>query len=155
MEEILPLIIGILWLLYTFYTKGQKKKSEKQTSSPGHKKRERPSFLEQLLNSEGIQMEPDEEIELLEDPEYMVEEKPVSFESKVKEMRAQPFLSSELSKFKEEGQSQFSDTFIYDQSDESEMVLSSSEKGQQIEDFDLKKAVIFSVILEAPYIDYK
>jgi hypothetical protein len=154
MEELLPLIIGILWLVYTFYTRGKKKKA------PGDappKAKEKPSFLEQLLSAEGLQVSSPEPVDYEEDFAYELEEEPVKTPEKI-ESRS-PFLNEELSQYQEEGQSQFREAFYLDEDDagyeESEGVYSPSELREQTESFDLKKAVVFSAILDAPYIDYK
>ncbi len=154
MEELLPLIIGILWLVYTFYSKGQKKKAP--GDSPP-KAKEKPSFLEQLLSAEGLQVSSPEPVDYEEDFPYELEEEPVKAPEK-HESRS-PFLRTELSQYQEEGQSQFMEAFYLDEDDvgneASEGHYLSSELKEQTESFDLKKAVVFSAILDAPYIDYK
>ena len=154
MEELLPLIIGILWLVYTFYSRGQKKKT------PGDappKAKEKPSFLEQLLGAEGLQVSSPEPVDYEEDFLYEMEEEPVKPMEK-HESRS-PFLNAELSRYQDEGQSQFMEAFYLDEEDagnvESERHYLASEWNEQNESFDLKKAVVFSAILDAPYIDYK
>ncbi len=154
MEEFLPLIIGFAWLAYTWYNKNQKKKQGKDNQPvPGERA---PSILEQLLSGENIKVsDPEpvyEEIEELEynDPyAHLENELPVEIE------KPSPFLNSELADYTEEGQSIFGDTDNnYDElvDDETELVYDTL---GDLEDFDLKKAVILSEILNAPYIDYK
>ncbi len=152
MEELIPLIIGIVWLVYSFYNKGQKRKAREGAPDSADDAQKKPSVLEQLLAGEGFQVgEPEEEV-YDETPVY----EPVE-ESEVRQKARQeykPFLQSEISQFSEEGESQFSEFFDDEEEDFSGPYFSSDyvldEQG-----FDLKKAVIYSEILNAPYIDYK
>lgn len=152
MEELLPLIIGILWLVYTFYTKGQKKKSGSR-STPGEDPTSKPpSFLEKLLAGEGFLTEPED------DPTLYIDEEELSFAEKVEAARnskEKPFLRTELSGFTGEGQSQFSKAYVDDQKAMAEIYDIPLEGNEIMEEFDLRKAVVFSAILDAPYIDYK
>lgn len=154
MEELLPLIIGILWLVYTFYTKGQKKKASDRTSS-GVKTKEKPSFLEQLLSSEGIQLgkssSDDFEEEYYSDQIEEEQEDDIRIES----AKPSPFLKEELSTYEEEGQAQFKEAFALDENEDVEVYDIPGELSGHIQEFDLRKAVVFSAILETPYIDYK
>lgn len=155
MEELLPLIIGIIWLAYTWFNKNQKKKQGKDNQPVSEKKA--PSILEQLLSGETVPFsEPEpiyEEIEEFEtiDPGNYGE----NLENN-EEKHSSPFLTSELSGFSEEGQSAFGDSYnngidpIIEE--ETELVFDTWEDG---EDFNLRNAVILSEILNAPYIDYK
>lgn len=155
MEEILPLIIGILWLAYTFYTKGQKKKSGSSNSESDNKSQRKPSFLEQLLAPGGIKLENEEDFDFLDDPEIILEEKPDPLADRFKIKGRQPFLQSELSTYRGEGQSQFVDSFEIDMDDDFEEEQFPSELELQLKDFSLRKAIVYSAILEAPYIEYK
>ena len=155
MEELLPLLIGVIWLAYTWYSKGQKKKQEKSRAERGEEEtaRKEPSVLEQILMGQEIRLdEPEEEYEYLEEeedlPERKYEEpKPVST----------PFLKTEIADYKGEGISSFTDrsrglrTFMSEAAFEEEVYGNEFNTG----DFDLRKAVILSEILNPPYIDYK
>lgn len=147
MEELLPLIIGVVWLIYTIYNKG-KKKGAKRRQPDGISEEKAPSILEQIFaGSEAFQPQT---YEVYEEPEenYLVEEY-IDVESGKEEKRS-PFLKSELADFVQEGQSAFSssdDIFA-------EEILE-SESHIEKQDFDLRKAIIFSEILNAPYIGYK
>ena len=154
MEELLPLIIGILWLVYTFYTKGQKKKSAERAPS-GSKTREKPSFLEQLLSSEGIQLGSSEAEDLEEDYyiDQIEEEEPETI--RMDNARPSSFLKAELASYEEEGQAQFREAFALDENEDKEAYYLPSELSSELQEFDLRKAVVFSAILETPYIDYK
>lgn len=162
MEELLPLIIGILWLVYTFYTKGQKKKSAERTPA-GRKAADKPSFLEQLLAGEGIQLESPEPEYDDETYHYEPIDEPEPVASREEIGKSSPFLNMELSGYVEEGQSQFKEAFaidekeefIHDEIEDVEVYNLRSELSLEMHDFDLRKAVVFSAILEAPYIDYK
>ena len=155
MEELLPLIIGVLWLLYTFYSKSQKKKAREGSSPPGAKTKENPSFLEQLLAGKGIQLESPEPVEYEEDIIYEPFEKQETADTETKEKEIKPFLQSELSEFMGEGHTGFTTAFQDEQSFETLKDISVAEPSEQMQEFDLKKAVVFSEILNAPYIDYK
>ncbi|MCD4697123.1 MAG: hypothetical protein K8S16_12875 [Bacteroidales bacterium] len=93
MEELLPLIIGIVWVLYTLYSRSQKKKL-KPSPEPGIEKPHRePSILEQILSGQGISV-PKPEVIDLDDP---YEEQPIKeFNEEAEEKEPAPFLSSEL-----------------------------------------------------------
>jgi hypothetical protein len=155
MEDLIPLIIGVLWLLYTFYSRGQKKKSRKEPAS-AERTEGKPTFLEQLLSGEGFQFEADERDQPLEDSPYepFEEPEPTPFYNEKKEQKT-PFLRTELSNFREEGQSQFDDDYMEDENEEDSEIFSPLVLELEMHDFDLKKAVVYSAILEAPYIDYK
>jgi len=152
MEELIPLIIGIIWLLYSFYSKGQKRKQKEKSPATEKKTGANPSFLEQLFTSEeNTREEFDQEI-YEEEPvfEQVVESQIVSNDSD----RIKPFLGAELSQFTEEGQSQFSEFQSYEEEKDSDF-SSPLDLIKNIQGFDLKKAVVYSEILNAPYIDYK
>lgn len=151
MEELLPLIIGILWLVYTFYSRNQKKRAGKQSASKETKEKSDPTFLEQLLAAEGIQID-------AEDPDFYEEEEalPEPTPEPVVEKQSKPFLNAELSDYIEEGQSQFSDRImeqIYSKSVYDDDLT--SEEYVDLSGFNLRDAVVYSAILDAPYINYK
>lgn len=150
MEEFLPLIIGFIWLAYTWYNKNQKKKLGKD-GQPGTTKKQ-PSILEQLISGEPVQFSDSDPV--YEETEEFEEFEPIAMVEENE--KTTPFLSSELANFMEEGQSAFNETYDDDYNqdvdDEAELVY---ETLAEFEDFDLKKAVILSEILNAPYIDYK
>ncbi len=155
MEDFLPLLIGIIWLAYTWYSKEQKKKQKASaggTKEPKVKKE--PSILEQILMGQEIKLnKPEEHFEYVEEEEEQVYEKP----EPVKHMTAKsdPFLKSEISKYMEEGESAFQieDSPMYlEEIDEDEHGYF---RGAMHGHFNLRKAVIYSEILRPPYIDYK
>lgn len=147
MEELLPIIIGLIWLAYSFYNKSQKKKNLRKPESQPEEHQKPPSILEQILMGEQPSTVdnsiPYEEFEIEKDIEF----EPVV----IKEAKSTPFISHELSTITTEGQEAFGDDdklpMEYDY--EKEQVV------EKFQDFDLKKAIIFSEILNAPYIKYK
>ena len=147
MEELLPLIIGIVWLVYTIYSKG-KKKAARKTSPGDTQETKAPSILEQLFNNnEIIGSQP---YETYEEPieDQMFEHDDVVVKEQVEESR--PFLKNELANFMFEGQSAVT---VSSDSIKEEMV--DWENQAEGSDFDLQKAIIYSEILNAPYIGYK
>jgi len=149
MKDFLPLLIGLIWLGFTLYSKNQKKKNSKSGVSAEKK---RPSMLEQILLGEQfnsiIQPETelsgsDENYDDNENNEDLEIEQIESFNEK------SPFLKYELSDFVKEG------TRITNENNNNyegnEMILE-EENDPQLIDFDLKRAIIYSEILHAPYI---
>lgn len=148
MEEFLPLLIGIIWLVYTLYNRGQKKKNVRKPQPVKESENKTPSFIEQLLMGEDVTTpQPYEEEEIEFEPAPVVDE-PVII--KTDKFKPSPFLTTELADFVHEGQS------ISEINEFEEQIYEKSHADENfITDFDLKKAVIFSEILNAPYIDYK
>ena len=148
MKDFLPLLIGLIWLGFTLYKKSQKSRSGDTTV------KRKPSMLEQLLLGEQFNAVVQPETESL-DPVYEEYDETVEKESlktePIESLKEQsPFLRYELSNFVEEGGKIFveeNDNYNIDH----EMVYT-EEKGTQLIDFDLKRAVIYSEILNAPYI---
>lgn len=146
MEELLPLIIGIAWLVYTIYNKNKKKEAKKQHPVSGGEE-SAPSIIEQLFTGVTVPEQPykeyDEPFEDGVDEEY----DEVVIEPKE---NPSPFLITELADFAEEGQAAFT------RLDNVMMEDDLNEEDQfEKEDFELRKAIIFSEILNAPYIGYK
>ena len=156
MEELLPLLIFIIWIAYSFYSRGQKKRNSQKKSSeasPSNQRKE-PSILEQILMGQEIKVpEPEPYYEEFEDePIYTEEAELNKKQTDWKERKA--FLSAELSKITEEGQQAFGDR---SEKQEQEIVALYNEKKTHVfeEDFDLKKAIIYEAVLNPPYIDFK
>jgi len=146
MEDLLPILIGIIWVAYTLYNKGKKKKVIKQPIT--HEKREsKPlSIFEQILMGEELKI-PQPYSDYLEP----VESKPAEpIEEKVEKKRKSPspFLNEELAQFIQEGQSVSKEKTI-------EEILHEHEEEPVEVDFDIRRAVIYSEILNPPYIGYK
>jgi hypothetical protein len=148
MEELLPLLIGVIWLIYTIYNRGKKRGVKKQQPA-NEEEIKTPSILEQLLTGDDI-FEPQPE----EFAEESVEPQRVSSydDEKQEEQKekATPFLKTELAQYvNEKQQSTVSSTKHI----KAEKSISEFEVDQL--EFDLRKAIIFSEILNAPYIGYK
>ncbi len=151
MKEYLPLIIGIIWLAYTWYNKNQKKKQGKDNQPVSEKRT--PSILEQLLTGENLQFsEPEPVYEEIEELDTNVHDNYFETELQAEVEKPSPFLTSELAGFPEEGLSVFEDKYSLAPDEDETLVLDAL---GELKDFDLRKAVIFSEILNAPYIDYK
>lgn len=154
MEELLPLVIGIIWLAITWYNKSQKKKRAKD-SQPSNEKRE-PSILEQIFAGGSVPLSDPEPVY----EEILDEELPESIHLNEKRKSPGSFLNAELSDYDFEGQSisedmyetEFETGFDHAFNSENELVFDTL---ADTEDFDLRKAVIYAEILKAPYIDYK
>lgn len=151
MEDILPILIGIIWVAYTLYSKGKKKKNvRQQTTEP--QKEERPrSILEQILMGEQIKPpQPYADFFRTEEPAH---EEIMQEEVSSPKIIPRPFLSEELGSYKGEGQS-VSNNYS-NMGKTIEEILRESEEDFEENEFDLKRAVIYSEVLNAPYIDYK
>ncbi len=147
MEEFLPLVIGIIWLVYTIYSKAKKKEAKRHHPDKSEESKA-PSILEQLFTgNEALKPQPyetyDESVEsqLVDEYDEVVSEP---------EQESGPLLRTELSDFMQEGQPAIIPSGNY-------MMEEKTDMENQIEklDFDLRKAIIFSEILNAPYIGYK
>jgi hypothetical protein len=147
MEELLPLIIGIIWLVYTIFTKGKKKEVRKQSAGE-HQEAKEPSVLEQLF-SNGEFMEP-QPYETYDEPIDDEITEPYEMVLSEEDNDAAPFLKAELSNFMHEGQSAVPTSMNFTDED-----LAKHENQVEMPDFDLRKAIIYSEILNAPYIGYK
>jgi hypothetical protein len=144
MEEFLPFIIAIIWLLYTFYTKGQKRKSatQRQVSEPEPKTVD--SILEQILSG-NLSGQPD--IIPYGDSK---QSEPIKFETPVlkKEKKKQqtPFLNEELSGFVHEGGYSTRTGATIDE------IMKQDEVFEEAFEIDIRKAVIYNEILRTPYL---
>ena len=153
MEDFLPILIGIIWLAITWYNKDQKKKQRAAASKPKAENRKRePSILEQILTGQEIKINPPRLSSLFEEEE----EEPSGLEPVQPEQgNSSPFLHKETAEFLKEGQSalKYERIPVYKEEFDKEEFNISKRAG--IEEFDLRKAVIYSEILHPPYIDYK
>jgi hypothetical protein len=150
MDELIPILIGVIWLIYTFYSRGQKQKKRPATFAQNRNQTEptkkESSILEKILLGEEIETEPVyetiyDQTENRIDPDYLEIEK-----------KQKPFLSEEISSFKGEGKSSFAPKRSSSEEEEEEI---KNELFEELKEFELKKAVIYSAILDAPYIGYK
>jgi FtsZ-interacting cell division protein ZipA len=152
MEEFIYILIGVIWLAATIYRASQKKKQQqaKQARPPESTTREKPesptvsSLLEELLEGQRLRI-PEPEVSEIEYDEPMVEE--------VSEREPTPSFQSEYANYqgsrlealKGEGESAFN-RIVFD-----DIMKIREEKPRRNVKFDLRKAVIYSAILERPY----
>jgi len=151
MKDFLPLLIGLIWLGFTLYSKNQKNKRSGTEDSTAKRK---PSMLEQILLGEQLNTLFEPETESLDS---VYENSDDNFEDEVlKEQPVEnlneqnPFLRYELSNFVEKGTKaslENDDNLFMD----NERLITTDNDSQLI-DFDLRRAVIYSEILNAPYI---
>jgi len=148
MEEFLPILIGIIWLAYTLYTKGKKKGKLKMQQPAEKKENKSPSILEQILMGESFQQPMPYETNNMEDSTLSEIFEKVDSKPRIKTQS--PFLQEELSQFKQEGQRGII-------SDELDLTVQGMNYETVVKerDFDLRSAVIYSEILSTPYISYK
>jgi hypothetical protein len=154
MEDIFLILIGLLWLAYTFYSRSQKKqnRSTRATETETQSQRE-PSILEQILMGQEISVPEPEEYEFELDE---TEEEPVyRTQPKIAENKPQPFLSYELNRSTTGMHSAFSGRTTENQPLEIEHLDFFSTPGFLDEEFDLRNAVIYHSVLNTPYIDFK
>ncbi len=161
MEDLIPLLIGVIWLAFTIYSRGKKKKpaaksgSRQSPASEPQKPRE-PSILEQILMGQEIRVpEPEpyyDEEEAEEEVTWSPENEKVD-EAVPEKKSYRAFLSEELSGIEEEGQY----AFDYNEDKEGLEVIETSGWHEPVlgEDFDLRKAIIYEAVLNPPYIDFK
>jgi hypothetical protein len=150
MENFLPILIGIIWVAYTLYSKGQKKKNIRPSdAAKSHEAKPLSLFEQILMGGEIKQPQSYMDYEEPEEPEPVVQ--PIKMKEKPRQT-PKPFLTEELAEFIHEGQTA---TEYYSQEKTIAEILMEQEQGPVEIDFDLQRAVIYSEILNAPYINYK
>jgi len=150
MEELLPVLIGIIWVAYTLYNKGQKKKVIKQPHGSEKSESKPLSLFEQILMGEEIKVS--QPYVDYSEPEVLTPApiKEIKYDKQKKSPR--PFLVEELNQFGGEGQSVSS----FAQNEKTiEDILNEQDLELAEIDFDIRKAIIYSEILNPPYIGYK
>ena len=151
MKDFLPLLIGLIWLGFTLYSKNQKSKKSGTEDSTAKRK---PSILEQILLGEQLNtfIEPEtESFDSIYENNDENFEKEVLKKQPVENLNEQnPFLRYELSNFIEEGRETIveNDDNLFMDNER----LFAADRDSQLIDFDLRRAVIYSEILHAPYI---
>jgi hypothetical protein len=154
MEDIFLILIGLLWLAYTFYANNQKKQKRNMRATENETQSQRePSILEQILMGQQISVpEPEEyEFEVNE-----TEKEPVyRTQTKMAEKKPEPFLSYEINQSTSGMHSGFTGRSTENQPLEIEHLDFFSTPGFLDEEFDLRNAVIYHSVLETPYIDFK
>lgn len=155
MEDVIYIVIGLLWLVFTFYTQSKKKKQrEAQKGKPASTSSETPkSFFEQLFADQPATREPNQEVLSELDLEYQdVAEKEKSPSSFVEEYEKMGIKSLEDTQLKNYG-TNVGGTGVIEQENEQdfdpEMIV--EEKSKEGLEFDLRRAVIMAEILERPY----
>jgi hypothetical protein len=144
MEEFLPILIGIIWLVYTFYTKGKKKPASKRPASEPRKTSQVESIITELFGDKIETYDEEQSFESFDPMELEVEEQ----EEYVSKQTASPFLQHEINEFVEEGEHVFENNLENDPELESVNI----DYKDEIQEFNLRKAVIYSEILNAPYL---
>lgn len=145
MEEFLPILIGIIWLAYTFYTKGKKKRTPERQKSESQKTTPVESIISELFGVNFETSSREKSFESFDPVELELEEMEDEY---VFGQTPSPFLQNEMSEFVEEGQHVFENSFENDLELESDNI---DYKGE-IQEFNLRNAVIYSEILNAPYL---
>jgi hypothetical protein len=151
MEDIFLILIGLLWLAYTFYSRSQKK--QRRATRPAEtatQSKKEPSILEQILMGQDISIPEPEEYEL--EPDETEEETFPEFTYSDGADKQEPFLSHQLKEHKGV-RSVFSDHVTGNSPLEVEHLDFFSTPGFFDEEFDLRNAVIYQAILDPPYID--
>lgn len=154
MEDVLYILLLLVWLGYSLYRGSKKRKPAAKEGSQPQKKSS--SVIEDFLSNEfGIEPQ-EEEKEADQEPlpagetQYTpVEEVNIpsveeQFNKRFAGMSKSPFLSRELGDFKEEGMRALEPR--------ERKVRSQIRKHNELKEFSLKKAVIYSEILNPPYI---
>jgi hypothetical protein len=149
MEDLLPILIGIIWVAITLYNKGKKKKNTQRPVLNKAEERRPISIFEQILMGEqiGASKAADHFYESIEESFSDAE----TVATVPSQTYSRPFLNDELAQFSFEGQSVSESTG----NKTIEEVLQEQEPEFEGNDFEIRKAIIYSEILKAPYIDYK
>jgi hypothetical protein len=156
MEDFIYILIGIAWIAYSVYNQGQKQKRKLQAKNAIETEEEIPemeqnlrSFLDKKLNLDGIFDIEDKPNEYLDNPYSaidVVEEKDESSYFKAE--------TEGVTAFKAEPVANEVVDFEMDDSTEEEQSSNPLEGiFSETGDFELKKAIIFSEILNPPYIN--
>jgi hypothetical protein len=156
MEDVIYIVLGLLWLVFTFYTQSRKRKQrEAQKSKPTAQSSETPkSFFEQIFTEAPSPVELDEEpipeADLIQTE--VIQDKRIrsTFEEEYEKMGIKSLEDTELRiqnfKAEESGKINLEKKHGFESEFESDF-----DKEEGLE-FDLKKAVIMAEILERPYL---
>jgi hypothetical protein len=152
MDNFLPILIGIIWVAYTLYNKGKKKKVVNQPQTSEQKDSKPLSIFEQILMGGEIRV-PKPYADYFEPVETIPAPQKEQKSERIKNKKLpSPFLNEELAQFTDEGQS----VSGIEQRDKSIDEILHEQDLEMIEkDFDIRKAVIYAEILNPPYIGYK
>ena len=155
MEDVIYIIIGLLWLVFTFYTQSKKKKQrEAQKGKPAQTSSETPkSFFEQIFSEQPATQGEFQEILNEPDIEYPdfeeTDEAPSSFVEEYEKMGIKSLEETRLKNYGS-GIGGIGDIDHESEEDFDPENLIEREHKQGLE-FDLRKAVIMAEILERPY----
>ncbi len=150
MEEFIYILIGVIWLGASIYKASQKKKQKARPQSQASSVPEEEttvsrtkSLLEQLLEGQQVQVPEPEIVEYDEPMLTEIEDKPLSgsFQS---EYAGRTFKGLEA--LESEGVSSLGRISFVD------IMKDTTEKQHKAVRIDLRKAIIYSAILERPYI---
>ena len=150
MEEFIYILIGVIWLAASIYKASQKKKQSARPKSPVSSEPEeetpvsrRRSLLEELLEGQQVRVPEPELVEYDEPMLTEIEDKPPagSFQS---EYAGRGFKGLEA--LESEGVSSLGRISFVD------IMKDSTENQRKAVKIDLRKAIIYSAILERPYI---
>lgn len=149
MENLLPILIGIIWVAFTLYNKGKKKKNVKQpVGSEIPESRPLSVFEQILMGGEIKEPKPFERFfESVDIKQSEIEEE----KSTPLKKSPRPFLNEELAQFTQEGQA----ISVFSENKRLKDILFEQDPETADRDFDLRRAVVYSEILNAPYIGYK
>lgn len=155
MDDYIYILIGLLWLVFTFYvqSKKQKKKRESRQSTPRQSSSEKPRTILEQLFTEEISPEPDTPVF---DDEFMdvpVVEKTetITFENEYKKMGMESVEEFEREKYHKEAQPSITDPLKREHETPYSITSSLTEEMHDSLEFDIRKAVIFAEILKRPY----
>ncbi len=157
MEDFIYILVGIAWIAYSIYSQGQKQKRKQQEQTEVNSEEELPgieqklqSFLDKKLNLDNIFEVEEQTNEYLDSPYSeidVVEEKDDSTYFHPETEGVSAFATEPGTK----AESVISE-IEYDEGEEEEGMV------EQVlfdkDEFDLKKAVIYSEILNPPYIKH-
>ena len=146
MEEVFYILIGVAWLIYTFYSRSQKKKKMRSQGADNQQKKE--SFLETILKEEfGMDESSFKETVVKEtfapDPDNQSDFAKKVADSRSDYVAASPFLTTELNDYEGEGMKS---------TEKDKVTIKDILEHRDGIDFDLRKAIIYNEILNTPYI---
>ena len=156
MEDVIYIIIGLLWLVFTFYVQSKKKKKQQEARSgqPSTPSSQQPKTFFEKIFSEDLSPQPQ-----YQEPEPELEEEfleyenennsPGSFREEYEKLGVRSLEQNPLKNTETKG-------MIYSESGiENELEITSKQGvGKEPEEgleFDLRTAVIMAEILERPY----
>jgi hypothetical protein len=155
MEDVIYIVLGLLWLIFTFYIQSKKKKQREaqQSNAPPQSPQSPKSFFDQLFVEQTPVPEPvDEEIT---EPEVVKAEAPKTqrrrstFEEEYEKLGIKSLEDTQLrfqgSQGVDSGKNNLEKKHEFDPGKQGEV---EAEEGLE---FDLKKAVIMAEILKRPY----